>query len=199
MLQDRKVYCLLQDRKVYCLLQDRKVYCWNRCYRTGKYTVCYRTGKYTVCYRTGKYTVCYRTGKYTVEIDVTGPESILFVTGPESILFVTGPENLLFTGPARRVRASFSPEIVQAEVVKGLMEPDWATLVRRDGSGTTGDKFKRLCRLVSRGTRFESASALLSLQKLSCHIVPHNKWNIKTPLIAAHLNAGVILVVSVYI
>ena len=123
----------------------------NRCYRTGKYTVCYRTGKYTVCYRTGKYTVCYRTGKPTV----------CYRTGKYTV--------------CRRVRASFSPEIVQAEVVKGLMEPDWATLVRQDGSGTTGDKFKRLCRLVSRGTRFESASALLSLQKLSCHIVPHDK------------------------
>ena len=47
------------------------------------------------------------------------------------------------------------------------------------------------------------ASVLLSLQKgcglwtLSCDFVAQNYWNIKLALIAAHLNAGVMLVVTV--
>ena len=51
--------------------------------------------------------------------------------------------------------------------------------------------------------RLDSDSALLSLQKgcclwtLSRDFVPHNKWNIKMVLIAAHLNVGVILMVTV--
>ena len=52
------------------------------------------------------------------------------------------------------------------------------------------------------GPQFESASALLSLQKLwSVNTVlllcPSQLWNIKMALIAAHLNAEVILVVTV--
>ena len=35
------------------------------------------------------------------------------------------------------------------------------------------------------------------LWTLSCDFVPHNQWNIKIALITAHLNAGVILVVTV--
>ena len=51
------------------------------------------------------------------------------------------------------------------------------------------------------GTRFDTASALLSLQKgcglwtLSCDFVHH--FLLKMALIAAHLNAEVILVVTV--
>ena len=51
--------------------------------------------------------------------------------------------------------------------------------------------------------RFESTSALLSLQNcglwtLSCDFVPNNYETLKKmALIAAHLNAGVILVVTV--
>ena len=54
--------------------------------------------------------------------------------------------------------------------------------------------------MQKRGPRLDSASALLSLQKgcglwtLSCDFVPRN---INMALIAAHLNAGVILVVTV--
>ena len=54
-------------------------------------------------------------------------------------------------------------------------------------------------RFKAEGPRLDSASALLSLQKgcglwtLSCDFVPH----IKMALIAAHLNVGVILVVTV--
>ena len=53
------------------------------------------------------------------------------------------------------------------------------------------------------GPRFDTASALLSLQKgcglwtLSCDFVPHNYEKNRMALIAAHLNAGVILVVTV--
>ena len=69
--------------------------------------------------------------------------------------------------PAGAYVCIFQPEILQAEAVKGLMEPNWATLVRRDGSDTTGDKIKRLCRLVGRGTsvriRFGSPFSSLSL------------------------------------
>ena len=52
------------------------------------------------------------------------------------------------------------------------------------------------------GPRFESASALLSLQKLwsvdaVLWLCPSQLWNIKMALIAAHLNAGIILVMTV--
>ena len=47
------------------------------------------------------------------------------------------------------------------------------------------------------GPRFKSPSALLSLEKLgSVDTVFHNLCNIKMALIASHLNAGVILVVT---
>ena len=58
---------------------------------------------------------------------------------------------------------------------------------------------------ILKGRRFDSASALLSLQKgcdlwtLSCDFVPHNSCKIKMALISAYLNARIILVVTVVV
>ena len=65
-------------------------------------------------------------------------------------------------------------------------------------------RFSLAVRLVSRGTsvRIRFGSPLIvftscGLWTLSCDSVPHNSGNIQMTLIAAHLNAGVILVVTV--
>ena len=59
--------------------------------------------------------------------------------------------------------------------------------VRRQG-GKQRDLGSNLLRLSLRSC---------GLWTLSCDFVPHNEWNIKMALTAAHLNAGIILVVTV--
>ena len=53
------------------------------------------------------------------------------------------------------------------------------------------------------GSRFNSTFALLSLKVVVCGhclmtLSPHNQWNVNMALITAHLNVGVMLVVTVW-
>ena len=67
-----------------------------------------------------------------------------------------------------------------------------------------GSRFGLAVRLVSRRTfgsnplRDTFLFKSCGLWTLSCDFIPHNYWNIKLALIVAHLNAGVILLVTLW-